>query len=112
MNMSCQKVTAMTAAKHAIFGNPSRSISTLSSICSNSSFFKVDKAIIPLLKEDALPDVTPTKKTSGYLPNIRRLLQDAAPKKSCISIEPTEVVLLLKKRKDKYWAVWRGRSVI
>ena len=67
MNMNCQKVTAMTAAKHVICGNPSRSINTLSCIYSNSSFLKVDKTMIALLKEDALSDVSHTKKTLGYL---------------------------------------------
>ena len=57
-----------------------------------------------------------------YLTNIRRLLQGVTPKKSGISLESTKVgskrkrfssfAVPLRKKKDKYWAAWRGSSII
>ena len=61
----------MTGAKQVIYANifnvvfekfSSWSCNALSSIQINTPFLTLDKTVIPLLKENTLPDATPTKK--------------------------------------------------
>ena len=65
INMKCQD----NFCKHffEVFEKfPSWSFNALSSIYINSPFLNLDKTMVPLLKESAVPNATPTKKTKRY----------------------------------------------
>ena len=69
----------MTGAKQVICANiffavfekfPSCSFNALSPIYTNGPFLNLDKTVIPLLKENALPDATHTKKQNEIVRNL------------------------------------------
>ena len=76
MNMKCQNAAASTDAKQVICANkffekfPSWSFNALSPIYINSPFLNFDKTLIPLLKENTLPDATHAKKQNEIVSNL------------------------------------------
>ena len=76
MNMKCQNAAASTDVKQVICANkvfekfPSWSFNALSPIYINSPFLNFDKTVIPLLKENTLPDATHAKKQNEIVSNL------------------------------------------
>ena len=79
MNMKCQNAAAMTGAKQVICANIFLQFLKnfhhdhsmhYHRIYINSPFLKFDKTVIPLLKENTLPDSTHTKKQNEVVSNL------------------------------------------
>ena len=79
MNMKCQNAVAMTGAKQVICANIFLQFLKnfhhdhsmhYHRIYINSPFLKLDKTVIPLLKENTLPDSTHTKKQNEVVSNL------------------------------------------
>ena len=78
MNMKFQNAAAMTCANRLFVQTffaafemfPSWSFNALSPIYINSPFLNFEKTVIPLLKENTLPDATPAKKQKEIVSNL------------------------------------------
>ena len=74
--MKCQNAAASTDVKQVFCANkvfekfPSWSFNALSPIYINSPFLNLDKTVIPLLKENTLPDATHAKKQNEIVSNL------------------------------------------